>query len=243
MTQTIVDYRTMVPSVGAAFRRARPGPESDLVQQFLNEIPVIVPDGCHATIFCEPRLASGFPDLVVVIWNRAATRRWHPRRANLLREDIRLLHYLYLHGRAFVTPDSLTAVFRRGLAASLDRLRAARLIQERNRRYAALPLYQAFAARRIIAIEAKVSEWSSALDQAFRNQWFASESFVLLPRRKATKHLRNIAKSRGLGICCPGDTIVTKTSSLARIRPRSYVSWLFNEWAWRFAESTGEGFA
>jgi hypothetical protein len=240
MTHTIVDYRSSAAAVGAAFRRGRPGPESDLVKQFLDDFRLRVPRGCHVTIFCEPRLASGFPDLVVVIWNVAATRRWDPQRAGLSRDDIRLLHYLYLHGRDFATHDLLTTVFRRGLSASLDRLRAARLVQEKSQRYVPRPLSHAFAVRRIIAIEAKVSEWSSALDQAFLNMWFASESYVLLPRRKATKHLRSVAKSRGIRICCPGDRIVSRTSSLPRARPRSYVSWLFNEWAWRFAGSNLE---
>lgn len=240
MTHTIVDYRSSALAVGAAFRRRRPGPETDLVTQFLEDLRLPMPRGCHATIFCEPRIASGFPDLVVVIWNVAATRRWNPERSGLLRDDIRLLHYLYLHGRGFATHDILKSVFRRGLAASLDRLRAARLVHHRSLLYVPRPLSHAFAVRRIIAIEAKVSEWSSALDQAFLNTWFASESYVLLPRSKATKHLRSVAKSRGIRICCPGDTIASKTSPLRRARPRSYVSWLFNEWAWRVSESNGE---
>jgi hypothetical protein len=199
-----------------------------------------MPAGCRATIFCEPRLASGFPDLVVVIWNVAATRSWSPRRADLQRDDIRLLHYLHLRGRDFATHEILKSVFQRGLRASLDRLRVAGLVRQRSQRYMPEPLSQAFAVRRIIAIEAKVSEWSSALDQAFLNTWFASQSYVLLPRRKATKHLRSVARSRGIGICCPGDAIVSKTSVPTRARPRSYASWLFNEWAWRFAECNGE---
>jgi hypothetical protein len=240
MTHDIVDYRSSAPACGAAFRRQRPGPETDLVKQFLENLRLPMLRGYRATIFCEPRIASGFPDLVVVIWNVAATRRWNPQRAGLLREDIRLLHYLYLHGRHFATHEMLKSVFQRGLSASLDRLQVAGLVSHKSQRYVPRPLSHAFAVHRIIAIEAKVSEWSAALDQAFLNTWFTSESYVLLPRRKATKRLRGIAKSRGIRICCPGDVIISKTVSIPRARPRSYVSWLFNEWAWRFAEGNGE---
>lgn len=239
MTRTILDYDSTTAAVGAIFRRRRPGRESDLVHRFLEELPLSLPRGCHVTIFCEPRLESGFPDLVLVIWNVGKTRRWNPERATLLREDIRLLHYLYLHRGSAATSDVLKHLFPRRLYASLDRLSAAHLVRERGGLYWPRSLSYAFAVRRIIAIEAKMSEWSAAVEQAFVNTWFASDSYVLLPNKRRTHRLRAMARSRGVRICSPGEPIILYGSAPRRTLPRSYASWLFNEWAWRFAECNG----
>lgn len=49
--------------IGTFFRRQRGGPERTLVNWFLENIPVQIPSGCRMTVFQEPRLESGFPDL------------------------------------------------------------------------------------------------------------------------------------------------------------------------------------
>lgn len=56
---------------------------------------------------------------------------------------------------------------------------------------------------RVIAVEAKLSKWRTALDQAYRNGCFAHKSYVLLPEKvakKAEKHLREFSR-RSVGLC------------------------------------------
>ena len=67
----------------ASFRRKRPGPELDLIESFLRAMPLHIPRGCQATVFREPQLESGFPDLVIVVWRVATTREWRPARIAL----------------------------------------------------------------------------------------------------------------------------------------------------------------
>lgn len=55
----------------------------------------------------------------------------------------------------------------------------------------------------VIAIEAKLTKWRDALQQAYRNRCFAHSSYVLLPKQVA---LRAICYStdfeiRGVGVC------------------------------------------
>jgi hypothetical protein len=55
----------------------------------------------------------------------------------------------------------------------------------------------------VIAIEAKLSKWRSALQQAYRNRCFADKSYVLLPlevAKTACQHEHEF-KKRGVGIC------------------------------------------
>jgi hypothetical protein len=55
----------------------------------------------------------------------------------------------------------------------------------------------------LIAFEAKLRDWRSALDQAYRNTCFAHKSFVLVPQSTALVAYAYLAefRSRGVGLC------------------------------------------
>lgn len=55
----------------------------------------------------------------------------------------------------------------------------------------------------VIAIEAKLADWRSALHQAFRNRCFAHRSYVLLPKNTALRAYRYAGEfdRRRVGIC------------------------------------------
>jgi hypothetical protein len=89
-----------------------------------------------------------------------------------------------------------------------------------------------FAIRRIIAIEAKISEWRAALDQAFVNTWFTPESYILVPMIPKGAMLFDAAIQRGIGVLSKERPCLVPRKLG---RPRSYASWLFNEWTWRLA--------
>ena len=59
----------------------------------------------------------------------------------------------------------------------------------------------------LIAIEAKLSRWRIALQQAFRNKCFADKSYVLLPDSvaKVASRYEYEFDRRGIGICCIQD--------------------------------------
>jgi hypothetical protein len=55
----------------------------------------------------------------------------------------------------------------------------------------------------IVAIEAKLSRWRDALDQAYRNMCFAHRSFVCLPNAAAARAAQHVHEfeTRGVGLC------------------------------------------
>jgi hypothetical protein len=55
----------------------------------------------------------------------------------------------------------------------------------------------------VIAIEAKLRDWRGALQQAYRNTSFASESYVLMPLAAIPRLLGHTVEfsRRGVGIC------------------------------------------
>jgi hypothetical protein len=95
-------------------------------------------------------------------------------------------------------------------------------------------LRDVFAVRRIVAIEAKVSDWQDGLQQAFQNSWFASESYLLMPHIPRSPLLLEESARFGVGLRTQGQPLDNGELCPRQVPvPRSYASWLFNEWVWR----------
>lgn len=210
------------------FRSPRPGPEAHLVQQFLGEARLRAFPDCQITVFKELKLDGAYPDIVLVAWKPSVTRTWHPERKNINGYDLRLLQHLVACGGQ--SEAELLRLFGAGYKAKVERLHLAGLILQVRKSWRAKPLSSIFATVAIVAIEAKMSDWSSALQQAFLNTWFASDSYVLVPGSHAKEKLVAAASAQGIGILNTDSRLSFKRS---RMLPRSYASWQLNEWAWR----------
>lgn len=230
----IIDAQLAHKTIGLSFRKGRIGPEQELLDWFLEQDIVSVPKGHNVTVFREPRLLSGFPDLVIVIWKESVTCRWKSSRANLTPSDLRLMHFLTNEGPK--TLEELSPIFSSSVSNGLDRLSEASMVQINRGCWQASSLTTTFAARQIIAVEAKISEWKVALDQAHLNTWFASESYVLVPRVPRDSTLLRNAQKLGVRVL-EKENHNWRMSAQRFSGPRSYASWLFNEWAWRASHS------
>lgn len=219
--------------VGARFRRPRLGPETDMVDAFLAASSFTPPRGCRTTLFREPRLISGFPDLVAVTWHVPTTERWAGARHALSTSDLRLVQLLVSHGDT--SEEELKELAGRDALRAMVRLEAAGLVIQRERRWRVRRLRDAFAVRGIVAFEAKMADPAQALTQARQNTWFASESYVLLPRRPKTSSLLGEAARVGVGVWVNGENTPVLAAKVNEGQPLSYASWVFNEWAWRHA--------
>ena len=234
MPPRIVVHRCGSSFTGVPYRPPTQGPELDLVNEYIEgQIPE-PPRGQALTVFVEPAIESGFPDLVAVYWSESVARRWERCRAELTAGDIRVAHYLATGGAGDL--GTLKIFFRSRLSYTLDRLHAAGLVYRRGEHWYARALSSIFAVRRLVAIEAKVTNLRDGLHQAIQNTWFASESYLLLPCLPRRSELTGEATRFGVGIAERGRPL-----DHAGVRPRrqriplSYASWLFNEWAWRSA--------
>jgi len=231
MTVAILDHNCATDYFGPSFRRRQVGPEDELVDWFLDNLPIRVPRGSHATVFREPRLQSGFPDVVITIWNVKTTESWSPERTHLTDRDMRVMHHIGQRGAC--SPNELQSLFSDRIAPCIERLLAAEMVRPRKDAWAARSLAKAFAVRRIIAVEAKMTDWRVALEQAQLNTWFASDSYVLLPHVRRRDRVVAEASAAGIGIWSREDGEVRPATREPDPMPRSYASWLFNEWAWR----------
>ena len=203
----------------------------------MDALPIGPPRDCRTTLFREPRLLSGFPDLVAVTWHVPTTERWAGARREVATADLRVLQLLVSSGPA--ADADLTRLFGKVPAASLGRLAAGGLVRKRAGMWASRRLEESFAVRGIVAFEAKISDWAQAIHQASANRWFASESYVLVPAVPRRSTLLAQAKRAGVGVWVEGEnTPVQQAPSTIEQQPMSFASWLFNEWAWLDASTT-----
>lgn len=228
-----VDNDSAITDLGACFRRTRPGPELDLVKSFLRVMPIHIPRGCRATAFHEPRLESGFPDLVIVVWRERITHNWRSERISLKSHDLRLMHFLHKTRRA--REDELVACFGRRAVESISRLYDSAMIRLVGSSWTPFALRGSFATSKIIAIEAKIGKWTKVLNQAHLNTWFASKSYVLVPHMPSPPQLAE-AKRLGIGVWSLDNQKIREVASESTQLPRSYASWVLNDWAWKSAQ-------
>lgn len=79
--------------------------------------------------------------------------------------------------------------------------------------------------RRVLAFEAKLNDWRTALHQAHRNRCFAHESYVLLPERVALRVLQHEFEftRRHVGLC-----YISEHRFVRAIQPAVHTPW--QEW-------------
>jgi hypothetical protein len=213
-------------------RPRRSGPESELVDDFAARLNPQVPDGCKCVVLREPRVDSGFPDLVVLIWDSEAATQWPSARRLVDRSDLRLAHLI--HTMRGAREDTLSTLLKKRLDDRLARLERAELICRNDGEWRTAPVREAFAIRQILAFEAKMTFSSHVIDQAAANRWFASASYVLLPSWGDQSRLVSDADECGVGIWINGHA-KPKLRHRYLDQPMSYASWLFNDWVWRAA--------
>jgi len=141
------------------------------------------------------------------------------------------MHHLATSGPA--TVSDLEVLFARQAMKSLDSLEEASMVRHIRNKWVAQPLSKVFAARHIIAIEAKVKRVRDALDQAHLNTWFASSSFIVVPHIVKDSQLLAKASELGLGVWALDGAVIDPSVFPTQRLPMSYASWQFNEWAWR----------
>lgn len=231
MSHTVVDA-SFRPRLGPIVRTERPGPEADLVREYVSAFIPPPPRGQQRSVFIEPRIDSGYPDVVVAYWHVATMEKWSSSRLSLTPADVRIAHFLATHGAT--KEEHLLGYFGKRVSGSIDRLREAAVIHAWSGRLRLRSLQSVFAVRRLIAIEAKIRDWRTGLQQAALNTRFASESYLLLPALLTRVDVGSYARKRGVGLLIHGQPLDRSNDpELPRSIPRSYVSWLFNEWSWR----------
>jgi len=240
MKSHVVEFATCDAAIGYQARKVTLGPESDLVKAFLEN--GLDGKGYSFTsermaIFIEPKIDSGFPDIVLAEYRPGFFDMWKDARNEIKSDDLKLLSFLYSVGGANIR--KIRESMRIGAAnteRSIELLADADLIDrdKLSRCWKPRPLTETFGISRLVAVEAKVCNNEDVLVQASKNRWFASESWALTPVSPRKEFLSRIRRA-GIGMVAATDR--RSFRQYARPHkfdlPSSYVSWQFNEWIGR----------
>lgn len=232
-----LDFTKTDKSIGLIARRAKRGPENELISTFIeSELPRLKGLKSHYALFCEPQLDTGFPDIVIASFNPRIYENWNKERLGLNVADIKILQHLYVvKGAISECIESKLGISSKNLVRSLEKLLEAGLIRWYGKQWVPRSLKHSYGIQKIVAIEAKISNWSEAFRQAEHNTWFASESYVLSPVESPQTRVLKRSEDIGIGIYSMpnGKRAKRIRESVTSGLPSSYASWLFNEWIGR----------
>ena len=240
----VLQFQENEACIGLSTRRAKSGPELDLVQHFTDYvIAAHQPKTSALGIFYEPFLDSGFPDMVIVEYDTHVFEHWPDSRFSLRPIDLKVLHHLHHVKRASTESiKTLLGMNTRDLLKTLELLVDAGLIAEYNYEWCPVSLDRVFGIKRLVAVEAKIKNLAAALQQAIANKWFASETYILSPVQAPTAKVLHQSKFYGIGIySCNRNGVHLLRSSLQMPLPSCYASWLFNEWIGRYLHLSDMG--
>jgi hypothetical protein len=230
---TLTVEMLFTPDLRIAARPSTNGPEALFVSSFLAS-GMLGRNGNSPLIFHEPKLPTGFPDIVAV-YLRDSELTLNPSRNSITSEHLKLLqHVCSIRTTSFNAICADLGWRNRSVRRCIEDLENANLVSVRGDRVSSRQMKAIFAAKKIIAIEAKIDNWWRAVHQASSNTWFASHSYVLIPRNRNLEVIKQEALGFGVGVIVfDGSTAEIALEARAHSLPASYGSWLFNEWAIR----------
>jgi len=225
--------RLNVTNITFRYKQSKDGPEIDLVKSFINSFAKIFHKANFQTrLFEEPYIEMTIPDIVIAFWDDDIFDYWVEERNFLEKRDIKILHHMYRKGD-FIDIDRIKNELGYSVSEiekSLERLIKADLLAEINQEFRAKEIKKIFFVKAIISIEAKIKNWKKAFEQAWLNESFASESYVLLPQNMINANIIKYANNLDIGIIGheKGHANIIKKPNKKTI-PSSYLSWLINE--------------
>jgi len=220
--------------VRTRFRTPTVGPELRMVEEALAVGLSGLPPG-RRVVFKEPEIEFSFPDIVVAVQRGGVPLS--PARRGLGAQHFRVLNHLHARRARAAQPisaviDALCLAPRRAHTIIDELLNAGLVTTTKAGGVRPVPVADAFGLSAIVAVEAKMSNWRGAINQAVRNTWFASHSYVLLPARRVREGALDAASSLGIGVIAfDGRRCETIARAVRQPLPTSYAAWLVDEWA------------
>jgi predicted transcriptional regulator len=222
--------------VGLIVRTQTKGPELDLLNSFIEQyVKAYVSRSLKSdiAIYVEPKIDSGYPDLVIAQYNKSFMNNWTPNRSSLTDNDLRILSYLLKTTEASVEDIVATLGFsQRETSKSIEVLSDCRIVIKKANSYRAAKTTSFFGIKKLTAVETKIGSSKEALTQAMQNTRFASHSYALLDSSNPNRNTVKEYEKFGVGILA-GEKFSEIIKPVKRDLPTSYVALKFNEWIGR----------
>jgi hypothetical protein len=240
----VILFQDSKPQMGLRTRIATTGDEYNLVKQFIEYYVTIFSrydKTNNLAIFVEPRIESGFPDVVFAIFRPSILNNWSDERKKLDINDFKVLSFLcYTRNAKGANIISKLGLHEKQTIFSLEKLMSAKLISYRNNYWKARELRDIFSIKKLVAVEAKLNNVNKVIGQSFINTWFASHSYALTNTVKPQNETVQTFSRCGIGLYCKGKQFNKVVEAKRYSLPSSYQSFLFNEWIGNTIASNGE---
>ena len=222
------------PDIGLYTRPTTLGDEYELVEQFIEYY-------CHTfirnnkktrlAVFVEPRIDSGFPDVVFAPYLPSITDNWSDKREVLDVYDLKILSHLCSAEGAIGAKIISTLGFpEKQTLISLEKLMDAKLVSYRDRSWRVRELRDVFSLTKLIAVEAKINNINKVVEQTHLNTRFASHSYALTNSAHPQGETVKTFKRFGLGLYGKDSQFRHIVEAKQYSLPSSYLSFQFNEW-------------
>jgi len=223
--------------IGLFTRNNTYGEEYALVGQFIDYYCSVFKRNnkkMQLAVFVEPRIDSGFPDVVFASYLPSILDNWSDKRERLDVSDLKVLSYLSGVGREKGEMIITKLGFSEKQAInSLEKLMDAKLITYNVGGWQTRKLRDTFSITKLIAVEAKLSDVSGVVDQSYVNTRFASHSYALINSTNPASETKKRFAEYGIGLYSRGTCFMRHVEAKKYTLPSSYVSYQFNEWIGR----------
>jgi hypothetical protein len=227
-------FDTCRPEIGLYTRHITEGDEYKLISQFISyycKCLKQVNNNEKLAVFIEPRIETGFPDVVFASYLPTILDNWTDERNKLDLYDLKLLSFLYSaknqNGVKIIAklgfPEKQTLI-------SLEKLMDAKLISYRSGCWKIRKLRDFFSITKLIAVEAKLNDVCKVAEQTFRNTWFSSHSYALINSTMPREETVSMFTKYGIGLFCKSTNFNKIIEAKKFNLPSSYLSYQFNEW-------------
>ncbi len=241
MSEVLLINRSQ-PDVGIYTRKATLGDEQKLVTEFIDYYCTMFLRNNkinNLAVFVEPRIDSGFPDIVFATYKPSILKNWSKKRDSLCSTDLKLLSYLNTEDKLTTNDIVLQLGFsKKQTLFSLESLMNANLINYKGQSWRARKLHDIFSITKLVAIEAKINDMNRVMEQTRMNTRFASHSYALTNSMRPHKKTLERFRSFGLGLYGKKSGFHSLVEARHMALPSSYLSFQFNEWIGRIVADT-----
>lgn len=230
----VIMFNHNIENIGLFTRPTTQGEELELVKDFIDYyIHVFLKNNKmnNLAVFIEPKVASGFPDIVFASYTPKILDSWSDEREKLTVNDLKVMSHLIMTGGS--TGNDLIAGLKMSekiTLQSIENLLDANMICRIHGLWKPVDMRKIYNIKKLVSIEAKMTDMKKVAEQSLINTWFASQSYALTnSANPQTGTIRNFER-QGIGLYCKKKGFKKIVEAKKLSLPSSYQSLQFNEW-------------
>lgn len=228
-----------IKKIGVYTRTVTEGEELELVKEFIDYyIHIFLKNNKvnNLAVFVEPQIASGFPDIVLASYSPKILDGWSDEREKLNINDFKVLSYLVMSGGAsgekLITWLGLSE---KAVLRALENLLDAKMVLRINGVWKPVDIKKTYHVKKLVSVEAKISDMKKVAEQSLVNTWFASQSYALVSVANPQDNTLKNFEKQGTGLYCKPKGFKKVVEAQKLKLPSSYLSFQFNEWIGKMA--------